>query len=63
MSGFYTGSTMPRVLKVPMERGLFIILGSPQVGTQSVRGVQGDSASNVAFDRLVCLRVLNLVLI
>lgn len=38
MSGFHTGSTMPGVLKVPMERGLFIILVSPQVEPQSVRG-------------------------
>lgn len=39
MSGFHTGSTMPGVLRVPLERGLFTILGGPQVGPKSVSGI------------------------
>lgn len=49
MSGFHTESTMPGVLKVPLEReGCLQFL---EVYKQDLNqsGAQADSASNVAF--------------
>lgn len=45
MSGFHTRSTMPGMLKVPLERVLLTIVGDPQIGHKS----QANGGSNVAF--------------